>query len=176
MRIFTAVAVLLSGALLLPAAAAGGSGAYPQVLHVYQTHGSIPPCQFTSQQLNAALKGVDTYGQQYYADFITAIQTALEARASGVCSGAQPAGGGASGRGPGQTRLPPSVTSSTSGGVPAPIVLLAVVGGALALAAALAAVGRERGWEAWAGWRHGVAEATYRAGDSWAALVDRLRR
>jgi hypothetical protein len=188
----TASAVLVvfglgSTALVLPepAGAAGPSGAYAQVLQTYQTRGSIPACKFTSQQLANALNGVDTYGQQYYADFIAAIQTALAAQASGECSSSR-LGAGALPTGPAPTRtpLPQSVTSATSAGVPAPIVLLAVVGGLLAMAAALSALVRARGLTddraglrgRSAGWRHGVAEARYRAGESWGAVIDRLRR
>ena len=58
---------------------------YSQVLRTYQAHGSIPPCQFTSAQLSAALKGIDTYGAQYFADFTDAVQAALAERASGGC-------------------------------------------------------------------------------------------
>ncbi|MFL5823505.1 MAG: hypothetical protein ACJ764_08705 [Solirubrobacteraceae bacterium] len=194
-------ALLLSGGLsavcLWPdrAAAAGPSGVYARVLHVYQTHGSIPPCQFTSQQLAAALNGVDTYGQQYYADFIAAINAALAARASGACSSSHVQSGALpSAPGPAGEPLPRSLTAPTSAGVPAPIVLLAVVGLLAALAAALLAFARGGGGGAGRGgggggaqsragrgrrsanWRHGVAEASYRAGESWEAILDRLRR
>jgi hypothetical protein len=68
--------------------------------------------------------------------------------------------------------------------MPAPIVLLAVVGALLAITAALAALVRGRGLAderagsrgRSASWRHGVAEARYRAEESWEAMIDRLRR
>ena len=65
------------------------AGAYQQVLHVYEREGSIPPCQFTSAQLQSALNGVDTYGAQYFADFTQAIQAALTSRAGGSCAPAR---------------------------------------------------------------------------------------
>src|SRR2546430_2339135 len=82
-------AVLLAAVLSAgPAVAVGpAESLYTRVLHAYQANGRIPPCEFTSSQLESALSDVDTYGQQYYADFIGAIQAALTARASGACSG-----------------------------------------------------------------------------------------
>jgi hypothetical protein len=59
---------------------------YTQVLQVYETNATVPPCQFSSKQLESALKGVNTYGQQYFADFTAAVQTALDQRASGACA------------------------------------------------------------------------------------------
>jgi hypothetical protein len=180
-----AAVIALVFVLPQPAIAAGPRGVYAQVLQTYQTRGSIPACKFTSQQLASALNGVDTYGQQYYADFIGAIQTALAARASGQCASSHLRGGALpAGPGPARTPLPQSVTSATSAGVPAPIVLLAVVGALLALTAALAAWVRARGVaDDQAGprarsarWRHGISEARYRAGESWGAVIDRLRR
>jgi hypothetical protein len=148
------------------AGAAGPSSLYNSVLHAYQTGGSVPPCRFSSQQLETALGDVDTYGQQYYADFIAAIQTALAARASGTCSKTHrlttPVSGGQASGGP---RLPASVTASTSSGVPAPLVVLGIAAAVLACAAVLAALVGRRG--APAEWRHGWAEARYRAGGIW---------
>jgi len=168
-----------------PARAAGASALYTRVLHAYQAHGRIPPCQFTSPQLESALSSVDTYGQQYYADFIGAIQTALTARASGVCShghqhsaAASTSSRGSSGGTPGAPALPSSVTAPTGSGLPLPILLLAAVAALLAAAASLAYWARLRGWEAaWAAsWRHGAGEARFRARGRWDYLVERLRR
>ena len=55
--ILAAAAIVL--ALGLPVASAGAS-IYSQVLRAYETNGSIPPCQFTSPQLQSALKGIDS--------------------------------------------------------------------------------------------------------------------
>jgi GH25 family lysozyme M1 (1,4-beta-N-acetylmuramidase) len=75
-RLIVATALTLA---LIPAAAASAS-VYTEVLNTYQATGSIPPCRFSSGQLSAALKGIDTYGQQYFADFSDAVQSALAAR------------------------------------------------------------------------------------------------
>ena len=165
----------LAALALLPASAL--ASAYTQVLRVYQADGSIPPCRFSSTELAAAMKGVDTYGQQYFADFTNAVQSALAARASGSCAPGRPARAStpiALSRGP---ALPASVTSSTDANVPAPILLMAAIALLLAAAAAVAAVSRAFGLDApWAAaWRHAWAETAWRAGGRWADLVDRWR-
>src|SRR5436305_345785 len=154
----------IGGALALLAlspASAGASasaGLYARVLHAYQTTGSVSACRFSSQQLSSVLGSVDTYGQQYYADFIATIQTALAARAAGQCSKTHRAAIPASAaRGPTGPQLPPSVTSPTSSGVPAPLVALGILAAALALAALLAVLAR-RGTGS-SEWSHGWAEA-----------------
>jgi hypothetical protein len=157
-----ALAALVLGLALSPspAGAAGPSGVYAQVLHAYQTNGSVPACRFSSQQLSSALGSVDTYGQQYYADFIGAIQNALAIRASGACSKTRltiGVGGGSEG-----PPLPPSVTSSTASGIPAPMIALGIVAVALALAGGLGVLAGQRGGGA--EWRHAWDEARYRAG------------
>jgi hypothetical protein len=131
------------------------------------------------------LSGVDTYGQQYYADFIAAINAGLTARAGGACSGPHhPAGaagggnGGTSGQIPGAPALPSSITSSTSSGLPLPMLLLIALGALLAAAVAVPRWARTRGREpiSAASWRHGAAEARYRIEGAWLELRDRLRR
>jgi hypothetical protein len=171
------MAVVLASALV-PAAAARAN-VYTDVLHVYQADGTIPPCRFSSAQLSTALKGIDTYGQQYFADFSNAVQNALAARASGACSAAAQravlsargahAGGGAP--------LPASLTAPTDGGLPAPIVVTALV--ALLVGAVLGVrwVAIAGGWEPeWTlRWRHAWGEAGYRLAGRWGELVDRVR-
>ena len=186
-RLFAALSAALTAALVLPGvAAAGVSPVYTRVLHAYQANGRIPPCEFTSQQLQSALGGVDTYGQQYYADFIGAIDAALTARAGGACSehhnGTAPAGvtagGGGSGRVPGAPALPSSITTPTTSGLPLPAILLIALGAVLGALAAASRWARARGWEprSAAGWRHGAGEARYRIEGSWLELRERLRR
>ncbi|HEY1523326.1 MAG TPA: hypothetical protein VGF70_09980 [Solirubrobacteraceae bacterium] len=168
---------ILAGLVLWPAAAvaSGPSSLYGRVLQTYQTHGSIPPCLFTSPQLASALNSVDTYGQQYYADFIGAIQAAQDARASGSCSkGHHPAVAHATGSAPAGPRLPTSVTASTSSGVPAPLIALGVAAALLAGATGLAVLGRGRA--ASSDWGHGWAQTRYRVGELWDGLAGRLRR
>ena len=158
-----------------PAAAASPSSVYASLLHAYSAHGSIPPCLFTSRQLSAALTSVDTYGQQYYADFIGAIQSALQARASGTCGkGHHPTAAHATGKVAGGPSLPSSVTASTSSGVPAPLIALGAAAALLAGAAGLAALARRRA--APSDWGHGWAETRYRLGGVWSALTGLLRR
>lgn len=166
---------------ILPASTAGAS-IYTQVLHVYQLEGSVPPCMFSSAQLSKALKGIDTYGQQYFADFSDAVQAALSARATGACS---PGGlrallterGGRTGTAP---PLPASLTAPTNAGLPAAIVVMAVLAAAAGIALAIGAIARSRGWEPdWVvRWRHACAEAWYRIGAGWSDFGEwiRLRR
>jgi hypothetical protein len=145
------------------------------MLNEYSTTGSVPACQFTSAQLNAVLKSIDLYQQAYGADFPNAIQAALTARASGLCSKSQgraslSAGGGA------PLRLGP-VTAATDASPPAPILILAGVAGAIALVMGTAALSRSRGWDPrWmAAARHSLGEAGYRLQGSRQDVRDRLR-
>lgn len=156
------------------------AGIYQRVLAVYEADAQIPPCQFTSQELSAALAGVDAYGAQYFADFTEAVQTALAQRASGACSGATARAGRAappSGR-LASLRLPASPTSPTDSGLPAPILAMGGIALAAALAAGLRAISRAAGWEPrWApAVRHGWAEAGYRAGGRLAEIRDAARQ
>lgn len=160
----TAAALLTLGMALVPAAAR--ASAYSDVLHVYQSTGSIPPCRFSSAELAAALKGIDTYGQQYFADFTEAVQSALAQRASGACTPGLTLHLRASGTSTPRAPLPASVTAATDAGVPAPILAMAALGILLALLAGLGALARSFGWDPqWAAaWRHAWGEASYRVG------------
>jgi hypothetical protein len=179
-------AAVMAGTLLAgPAGASRASGLYTRVLHAYQANGRVPPCEFTSPQLASALNGMDTYGQQYYADFIAAINAALTARAGGVCSGSHHRSGIRTGRPSGGTSaripggaLPSSVTAPTSSGLPLPMLLVIVLGALLAAAVAVprwARVGG-RGPLSDTSWRHAASEARYRMAGAWLELRDRLRR
>jgi hypothetical protein len=149
---------------------------YTQVLQVYETNATVPPCQFSSKQLESALKGVNTYGQQYFADFTAAVQTALDQRASGACApakrGATPAA---------QSPVPPlrprPVTAATGASLPAPMVLMAAFAAVLALLGAFAAVWWWRGWDPpWAArWRHAWGEAGHRSRSAATDFDDWLR-
>jgi hypothetical protein len=171
------IAAIAAGLALWPASsgASGPGSVYSRVLHTYQAHGSIPACLFTSPQLSSALSSVDTYGQQYYADFIAAINLALSARAAGSCvKGSHQTSPVASGHLAGGPALPPSVTASTSSDVPAPLIALGGVAALLAAATGLAAAARRR--TAPSDWGHGWAETRYRVGELWDGLAGRLRR
>ena len=176
-RLIVATALTLA---LLPAAAASAS-VYTEVLNTYQATGSIPACRFSSAQLSAALKGIDTYGQQYFADFSDAVQSALAARASGACAPAsvraaiaarRSAAGGVS------PALPSSVTAPTNADLPAPILLMAALAIAVAAVLAVRSLVLAGGWEPeWAlRWRHALGEAAYRAGGGWGDFRDWVRR
>jgi len=169
--------LIASAALALALTGAGPAGAstYTDVLHVYQQTGSIPPCRFTSPQLASALKAIDTYGQQYFADFSNAIQDALTARAAGACAPAGTRAGPATGRSSvSSPPLPSSVTPPTDAGVPAPIILMTVVVVIVALVLAARAIVLATGWDPrWAArWRHAWGEAGYRVSGGWSDFAD----
>ena len=136
----------LTAAMLVVLSAPGAAGAsvYSQVLHAYQASGAVPPCRFTTGQLETALSSIDTYGAQYFQDFATAIQNALSARAGGACvpgassgtggragaggpGGAAGSGGASAGAGAGLPPLRPGPIGAPSGSGP-PAVLLVLAG------------------------------------------------
>ncbi|MEA2161433.1 MAG: hypothetical protein QOD66_3813 [Solirubrobacteraceae bacterium] len=169
----------LAVVLLAPVSGAQASD-YSRVLQSYQQNGSVPPCRFTTSQLSGALKGVNLYGAQYFADFTAAIRNALSARAGGSCLTHPVRAGGVPGGPPANSNLglpPGTVTAPTQAGVPAPILLLGALAAALALISAFTALARWRGTEGlflpW--WRHLWKESGYRAGGVWAEFVDWLR-
>jgi hypothetical protein len=142
--------------------ASAAPGAYLSVLHVYESQRTIPACRFSSPQLEDALKGVDTYGAQYFADFTQAIQGALSGRAAGACSppgpgsssgaGSSETGGLAGGSAPGARPAAASgpsahfgpLTAATSAGVPAPLLLLGALAAALTVFGTAAGLRRTR--------------------------------
>jgi hypothetical protein len=177
LSLLTAVSLTAICLCAVPAVALGSL--YNRALRAYQSNGgTIPPCEFTSPQLESVLKGADTYENQYFADFSNAVTTALSERGAGDCGHGSASGIAALGQG---RRGPPlklgPVTAATGAPVPAPIILLAAIGGALLAILGVGWVGRTRGWDpAWTGtWRHAWSEAEYRLGGGWANLVDRLR-
>lgn len=178
MRARVAIAVLLAGLAgpALPDPGAASAGAYSQVLQAYQATGSIPACRFSSARLAAALKGLDAYGQQYFADFTDAVSGALAAQAAGACAGgSHPRSDSVAAP---QSPLPPSPSAPTGADVPLPLLALAGLTLILALLVAGGALARSAGWEPpWAaGWRHGWAEAGERLSLALADLADRRRR
>ena len=154
------------------------ASAYSKVLGAYEQKGTVPPCRFSSAQLSGALKGIDTYGAQYFQDFTNAIQAALAARAGGACQQTHASvvisasARGSSGSIPGG-----SVTGGTGADLPLPILLMLVLTGALALVVVVVQLARWRGLEpAWAqNWRHAWRESGYRTSLTWAEFVDWLR-
>jgi hypothetical protein len=172
-RLGAAVAAAVAVIALTPVPAA--ASLYSRLLHVYQTTGSIPACEFTSAQLEGTLNSTDTYEAQYFADFTNAIRSALAQRAAGVC-GPRPAAAAGSQAHEAPLRLGP-VIAPTSSALPTPIALVAVLGGLFLLAGAIVGAARLTGWEpAWAAaWRHAWDEAEYRVGGTWLEFVDWLR-
>jgi hypothetical protein len=169
---------LALAALTALAPATASASILTKVQHVYQTHGQIPPCEFTSPQLEGALKAIDTYGAQYFADFTTAVQNALSARVLGVCS-PKPASTPAvvAPSTPSRPlRLGP-ITAATGADLPAPIVLMAVLAALFALTGLLTGLVWWRGWSpAWVGaWRHMWSDTGHRARGTWQEFSDWLR-
>jgi hypothetical protein len=177
--LMTTPAALTGAPSFLTATSAYASSLYTRVLHAYQlAGGSIPPCEFTSAQLEAAMKSADTYENQYLADFSNAIDNALSQRASGACGGGTRSPAVALGKSRYEPLLKPGqVTAATGANVPAPIVLLAALGAALLVTAGIGGLARARGWEpTWAStWRHAWSEAEYRVGGGWASVADVVR-
>ncbi len=176
-RLIATLAVSLT-ALALWASPASAESTYNRLLNVYEQTGSIPPCSFSSAQLEGVLKSADTYAAQYFADFTNAISNALAERASGACS-RNHSGAVAVGADSGNARLAlPRLPAATSAGVPLPIVLLAIFFGVVLLLAAAAVAMRLTGWEPrWApAWLQSWDEGEYRIAGGWLALVDRVRR
>lgn len=168
---FSRLLSALAAATLLATVAPGvaHASAYSEILHVYETQGTIPACEFSSAQLNAALKSIGTYGAQYFEDFTNAIQSALSERASGACEPHRQRALPAPQRGPSGPLPPLSVTGASGGGIPAPIALMAVIGAVIALCCAAGWVVWSLAWSPrWARtWAHGWREAGYRSGGIW---------
>jgi hypothetical protein len=137
--------VLLSSALLLAPAAAVAASAYTAVERVYAATGSVPPCRFSSTELEAALRETPTYDLEYSGDFPAAIQSALSARAAGACTPHRTAAVVPAGPPPATPRPPASVTAATASPAPWPLVLAASVLAAALLAGTLAAALRRSG-------------------------------
>jgi hypothetical protein len=153
-RFVTAVLAAAAMSTAGPVSPARAASAYQQVLHAYEHSGAIPPCRFSGATLAAALKGVDSYGAQYFADFTQAVNDALSARAAGTCSSSvglgRGAGTSAGGPAPGVPGmgLPahlPALTAATGGSFPAALLLLGALTVSGAFATGVALVLRARG-------------------------------
>jgi hypothetical protein len=151
------------------------------VLQVYsKDNAAIPPCRFSSRMLEAALRAAPTYDVEYAGDLAAAIQTTLDAQASGACSRrhAHATGGPVPGLNPGRPPgLPRSATAPGGGAVPLPLLLALAAAVLGALGAALVATARRLGWEPlWAdSARHAWSETEYRLAGTWADFRDWLR-
>jgi hypothetical protein len=178
-----AIAALTALALVMNPANAGAGQApsnlsvLARVQRAYEARGRINPCQFTSQQLATALKSIDTYGAQYFADFSNAVQGALDARASGACEPQSSSPAAATNSAPTKPLRLGSVTAPTGAGLPAPVLLMALLAALAALVGTIVALSWWRGWvPAWAApWQHLRREAGYRLEGTWLDFSDWLR-
>jgi hypothetical protein len=182
------VAVTTGHASTIPTA--NLSNPFATVSQTYAVRHTIPPCQFSAADLARAQSSVPNDDRQYEQDFVAAIEQARQEQASGACAVTRTSTGTATT--PASTPVPPvlpppgenaalhagSPTAATDSGWPAPIVILMVLGGLLAVAGAALATTRLRGWDpAWAaGIRHSWAEAGYRVTGIWSEFGDWLRR
>lgn len=193
-------------ASLLLAAAPAAADDFTTLYNAYRQTGTINPCKFSTGQLQGALNEVPPDISQYAPDFPDALQSALAARARGACAGkgaaapaaaptpAPPAGGGRPGppKPTGSAATPAPTQSQPTGSIattvqttrgsgassaPAPVIALAIVMAAFALAALwwtlFSLRGRDPRWLGSA--RHAFAEAGYRAGVTLEEFGDWLR-
>ncbi len=174
---------LLALALALALPATAGASAFTKVNQAYLQSGTLSPCEFSSTELEAALKEAPAYNYQYGGDFTVAIQAALSARADGQCTTgtAKPtvsgAGAGAQLKSA-STRLPGGFDSAGSSGLPLVLVLAFALAGACLLALGAWVAVNALGFDPRLGRaaRHSLREAEYRASAGWVNLLDRLRR
>lgn len=171
--------LVVVAALAAPSPASARPSAYTAVESVYANTGSIPACRFSSAQLEAALREAPTYDVEYFGDFTAAINTTLNAQATGRCSSPQANSAVRESGLHGVKVLPPpaSATSGTYGSIPLPLLLGAILVGLAMLVAALVGLARLLGLDPrWAqGARHAWGEAGFRAGGTWAEFRDWLR-
>ena len=189
---------------LAPAAGAATGNAFLMTFTDYKADGVIIGCQYTEGQLKEAQRQVPPDIEQYAPDFPGALQAALEQRAKG-CGKQQvvPVGPATATpivpptQGPRAevTKQPPAppvpdsvqdhvipkvaVTARDEGAstAPAPILALAIIGGALGLAGLAWGIERWGAWEpAWLlSSRHVVGEAGFRVSSTWADFTDWVR-
>jgi hypothetical protein len=188
--LLAALLAALSASLTLPVASASAN-AFLAVQQAYATSPSqtIPPCKFSSSELQQAENSVPNDDQQYDEGLTAAIELASQQRADGACrakkrqaanatvpigtpspSSAPPLGGGAA--------LPVgSATAATDSGLPAPIVILLILGGLLLAGGAALGFARLWGWDP--DWLHrsghSWSEAGYRVSGIWSEFGDWLR-
>ena len=123
-RPFVLLAALVFAVAVAPANAAVTAN-LKKVLDAYIAKQSVPPCQFTTAQLNDALKNVTRDLRQYQPDFEDAVRTAIEQRSAGSCakkskktesSASTPAAGGGTSGSSGSSNTPAAGTNTPSAG------------------------------------------------------------
>lgn len=181
---------MLLASLLLPVARAGAN-AFQAVQLAYASSPSqtIPPCKFSPAELQQAQNSVPNDGQQYDQGLIAAIELARQQRAQGACraskhhaaAAAAPVGTptppGAPPLGRGAPLHVGSATAASNSGLPAPIVILAILGAVLLAAGGALGIARLWGWDP--DWLrrsgHAWSEAAYRVSGIWGEFGDWLR-
>lgn len=204
-RIAVALALALFLALL-PAVSARADQAYERVAAAYaQGGGHLDPCEFTSGELQAALRGIPPALRTTVPALRTAMEDAIAAHRRGDCKGVRPEEGTTGGAAVPES-TPPPVTTTPTATVPTtpvapttttpapaqrqqppaattssdrkPLIVALIAAGALVLLALLLwALGRSRGWDpVWsARMRHAWGEAGFRTTSTWAEFTDWLR-
>jgi hypothetical protein len=172
---------VLAALLLVPAAAS--ANAYATISQIFLNTGTVPTCRFTSAELQSALNQAPSYNAEYLAPLTDAVQAALSARANGQCESGKALSSLSR-----NTRLdepptgnltpPASVTASTGGGTPLPLLVGFILGlCCLIVALVLGGIrwlGLDPGFAR--GIRHSFDEADYHLADTWDQLRDRFRR
>jgi hypothetical protein len=164
-----------------------GAGSVSQAYDLSQT---IPPCEFTPAQLQQAEDSVSNDEMQYGQGFVAAIANARQQQASGACAATRRSAQTTT-TAPGTPTPPPapslghatpldvgSAIAPSSSGVPAPILILIILGGLLAITGAAFGAARLGGWDPPQAvrWRHSWSEAGDRAYGAWSRLDDWRRR
>ena len=185
--LFAALLAALAGPV-----ASASANAYQAVERAYAASStqSIPPCEFSPTELSQAQSSVPNDSQQYNQNLVAAIELARQARADGACKAKHHSAANANV--PVGTPAPPSVpplgsgtplhvgsaTAATDSGLPAPLVILAILGGLTLLLGAVIGLsrvgGRDPRWLERS--RHSWQEASYRLPGIWSEFSDRRRR
>ena len=171
--------------------ARASANAFMAVQNAYASSPSqtITPCEVSAAELQQAQNSVPNDDQQYGQGLIAAIELARQQRADGACrsqkhhTGSEgvpvgtPKPPGAPTLGQGAPLHLGSATAATDSGLPAPIAILAILGGLVLAAGAALWVGRLWGWDP--DWLHRSAhawrEASYRVSGIWSEFGDWLR-
>ena len=183
------VSVVLLAILVVPGAGAGADP-FTAVEQVYAQTQVIPPCEFSSRELNQAQSTIPNDDAQYEQDLVAAIEQARQERADGACRATRhvaakavtvpvgtPAPPPAAPLGRGTPLVAGSVLAATDSGPPAPFAILEIFGFLFLAATAVLCAARLRGWDpAWtARAGHLWNEAGHRVSGVWSEFGDRLR-
>lgn len=197
-RFRTPLLLVLAVALSAPASSHAGPGQdYLDVYGAYKASGAVDGCAFSARKLASAQQGVPPDVETYAPELPGAIDAALRSRTGGDCdepaapAGAAPASGAPTTPAPApEAGISPraddgsvaaaadrSRGSTAADDAPFPLVALAVLAVAAAIAGLLWALARFVAFDPpWlAAGRHATSEAGWRASASWADFADWLR-